>query len=435
MAGLTPSRAAGSLGSRTSGILLLRGLWAGLALVSNLLIARLYGADWAGTYFLSLAVVTVCATLAQLGTDLPVMRLAAVAQGESDWGVVRGLLRSASLLALAAGGALTMLVLAGAGLAGTLFSDRALPVMLRLMALAIIPYTLVLLQARAFMAIGKPAIAETTHRLGFQIVFTALIVLLATRLGGSALGIAFAVTYWALLVAARWRWRRAVPAPTVTARVPWPVLLRPGLPILATASIQLVVDWSDTLMVGYFLTAASVGVYGVALRVSSTMALVLGAAGSVFGPRFATLHATGDRGALGQLARQVTVGCALAALPLLAAVLLIPGWILGLFGTEFVIGSATLRILAVGQFANVASGLVGLLLAMTGHERQVLMATMLSAVLNVALDFVLIPRHGIEGAAIATAASLVVVNGANIYLVRRKLGIRFFAPTRRHAGG
>ncbi|MGH1488406.1 MAG: polysaccharide biosynthesis C-terminal domain-containing protein [Acidimicrobiales bacterium] len=90
-----------------------------------------------------------------------------------------------------------------------------------------------------------------------------------------------------------------------------------------------------------------------------------------------------------------------------------------------------LAILACGQFINTAAGLVGELLAMSGRELRLLQATGASAVCNVGLNLLLIPRMGIEGAAVATLVSLVVVNGLYILFVHSDLEISLISRPRK----
>jgi O-antigen/teichoic acid export membrane protein len=71
--------------------------------------------------------------------------------------------------------------------------------------------------------------------------------------------------------------------------------------------------------------------------------------------------------------------------------------------------------------ANVATGSVGVLLVMTGHQRDAALGTAAGAGLNVLLAVALIPPLGVLGAAIAAAASNVVSNGLLVIAVRRKL--------------
>jgi len=55
-------------------------------------------------------------------------------------------------------------------------------------------------------------------------------------------------------------------------------------------------------------------------------------------------------------------------------------------------------------------GSVGALLNMTGHERDTLRGVAIAAVANVVLGLALIPLFGLEGAALATAATLIIWN-------------------------
>jgi O-antigen/teichoic acid export membrane protein len=59
---------------------------------------------------------------------------------------------------------------------------------------------------------------------------------------------------------------------------------------------------------------------------------------------------------------------------------------------------------------------------MTGNQRIVVLATFGSAVAAAALNLALVPTFGIFGAAVATAAALVLVNAVSLYFVHRMLG-------------
>jgi O-antigen/teichoic acid export membrane protein len=106
----------------------------------------------------------------------------------------------------------------------------------------------------------------------------------------------------------------------------------------------------------------------------------------------------------------------------LAAFVLFPGQILRLYSPEFAGGGALLAILAVGQFVNVATGSVQMLLMMTDQEDWIMRTTVLSAALALFLNIALIPRWGPKGAAIATSVVWIVQNLLVLVTVRWKLG-------------
>ena len=97
--------------------------------------------------------------------------------------------------------------------------------------------------------------------------------------------------------------------------------------------------------------------------------------------------------------------------------------LLAVFGSDFGRGRLALTILVLGQVVNVAAGHVGVLMTMTGHEKRVAATVGASAACNAVLNLILIPRFGIDGAAAATAISLVLWNGVTLVWVIKHLRI------------
>ncbi len=84
-------------------------------------------------------------------------------------------------------------------------------------------------------------------------------------------------------------------------------------------------------------------------------------------------------------------------------------------------------ILALGQFVNVATGSVGYLLSMTGHERELRNNAFISALAGVVFGLALIPGHGLLGASVATAVAVASQNLLGAYQVRKHLGFNTLA--------
>src|SRR5690606_14902262 len=86
-------------------------------------------------------------------------------------------------------------------------------------------------------------------------------------------------------------------------------------------------------------------------------------------------------------------------------------------------GYVALLILVFGQLINAGMGCVVVLLNMTGHERDTLNGVAVAAVANLLLNFLLIPRFGINGAAASTAVSLALWNILLARTVAKRLGL------------
>jgi O-antigen/teichoic acid export membrane protein len=119
-------------------------------------------------------------------------------------------------------------------------------------------------------------------------------------------------------------------------------------------------------------------------------------------------------------ARVILIG----SLPIAIVLILFGHWfLLFFFGQDFIQGEKALAILGAGQLINAATGSVGLLLIMTGYERDAAMCVGISAVLNMILNAFLIPKWGLEGAAAATTTTVMFWNILLAILLYKRLGI------------
>lgn len=158
----------------------------------------------------------------------------------------------------------------------------------------------------------------------------------------------------------------------------------------------------DQLLVPAFLSLSSAGVYLIAVRVSEALAQLGGAAGSLIFPEVARQADPSATAVTERAVRVLTimiVGVGLL-IGLLAEVFLELA-----FGTEFAQGALALRILLVAMLPlSIARILAGDLKG-RGRAGLVSIAMGLAVVVTVVLDILLIPRFGIEGAAVASVVA------------------------------
>ena len=99
-----------------------------------------------------------------------------------------------------------------------------------------------------------------------------------------------------------------------------------------------------------------------------------------------------------------------ATVPLIIITSLIPEQILGVFGEEFQTAAIPLIILLIGQIFNTVNGPTGIVLQLTGHQKVFKNIILVSSIINIALNYILIPMYGLVGAAIANSFSLILWN-------------------------
>ena len=96
---------------------------------------------------------------------------------------------------------------------------------------------------------------------------------------------------------------------------------------------------------------------------------------------------------------------------------------LTLFGPDFVHGYPALVILCLAQLLNACAGPTLLVLNMTGLQVKSAFIFGASALFNGTANLLLIPRYGIEGAAAATGATIVLWNAWMVVTARRERAI------------
>ena len=185
----------------------------------------------------------------------------------------------------------------------------------------------------------------------------------------------------------------------------------------------MVLDRADLLAVGWFLGAADAAVYAVVIMLAKLLLLALGAVNTIAAPMFADLYAqkrlseVQDLLALGVKAATAValltgLGLALAAAPALS-----------LFGDGYAAGAVALWITLVGTLVNAACGSAGNIVGMSGHQHITWRVLGAAAAAMLALDALLIPTYGIEGAALARTLAMAGWNLALATYANRVLGL------------
>lgn len=216
--------------------------------------------------------------------------------------------------------------------------------------------------------------------------------------------------------------RAASPA---SAGEPASVRVRAALPFMWLGMLYLLNNRTDLIMLGTLRGAHDAGIYAVAARAGELVTFFLLAANMVLAPRIARLHTEGDLARLQRLLSAATRRVFLLSAPLAVLFIVAAHPLLHyLYGAAYAEGAIALQILAGAQLVNVFAGSTGTVLNMTGHERLSMWGVGLSVLLNIALNAALIPFFGVQGAAMATATSLVAWNLLLWYWVRRHLHLR-----------
>ncbi len=179
-----------------------------------------------------------------------------------------------------------------------------------------------------------------------------------------------------------------------------------GLPVIMTDIGDKVIGYIDTLMLTSFRSLEEVGIYNVALPSAMAFLFFSSSIASVAFPLFAELWTRQDKKRLADGVRLLHKYTFILAAPLVLMVFAFASAFLKVFfGEVYAAGAHALQILLIGVLLFIVAGINHSIIAATGNPKAVTKIVFAAALLNVAINLLLIPRFGIEGAALATAVS------------------------------
>jgi O-antigen/teichoic acid export membrane protein len=371
-----------------------------------------------GVYSLALVILNICVVIATLGLPTGISRSIAYARGQKDNEKVQKLIPASVQLGLIASIFLGIIVFFTSDIiAVKIFHDATLGLPLRIFALGIPISALINVLVSVFQ--GFEDVKPTAY---FQYILRSLLLPLFV-LPIFFLNLPFTGVYYAFLACLVISC--VVLIVYAVRRLPFPIKLRTkgstspvarelllfSLPLFGAAVLVFIIGSADTLVLGGLKSSVEVGLYNAARPLVDVISAPLPALGLIYLPVASGLYAQGSMPELRRNFSLLTKWLVSATLPLFLILFLFPETVLGfLFGASYTSAATALRILSLGIIINNFFGPIQPTLVVMGKVRFVMWATLVTALLNVGLNFALIPPLGIEGAAIAYAAATTFIN-------------------------
>lgn len=209
----------------------------------------------------------------------------------------------------------------------------------------------------------------------------------------------------------------------VLAPVNYSLILAVAFPMLFTYLGFFINNFADAYMLPFYTSTEMVGIYKTCANVASIAAMALVAMNTTIQPKISQLYHQGKNEEVMKLCVKFARLIFLMNIPIFAMIIFGSKWMIFFaYGPKFVPGSVALSILAIGQIFNVGCGPVAQLLNVTGYHKQFRNISLVGAFLNLGLIFFLIPKWGIEGAAIGNAVSMAAWNIIGTLYIKKKFG-------------
>jgi O-antigen/teichoic acid export membrane protein len=399
-----------------------------LGFIGTVIIVRYLTTEDYGLFSLALTVIGILAGLSTLGLGSGATRYIAYFKGKQDSKKIFGVIVSSIQITLTASVLCSIfLFLASDAISMAIVHNNDLSTILRILSITI-PFSIlsvtVLSIFRGFGVVEPKVYFSDVLQQILRIPFFIAVVFLGLALIGAVyayLGV-IVITCVALIMYAA----KKLPAFIQKEGHFEPMrkeLLYFSLPLFGEGILAIIITSTDKLMLGYFKTPETVGLYSVALSLANFIPIVLTSLAFIYLPIMSQLFSKNLFDEMKRTYAVLTKWVFSATLPIFLIMFLFPDAVLNiLFSARYMQAAIALQLLALGFFTHTFLGPNSATLTVMGKTRLVLLNVIVRTIMNVFLNLLLIPPMGIAGAAIASAISLTTGNilaSTELYLLSK----------------
>lgn len=387
----------------------------GLFFLSNVLIARFFGAEAFGLFAIGFAVVKISEIMARIGLNIGGMRFVSIYK-DSDIPKLKGVLFLSIGICLLNGSVLGYILHISSGIiAEFIFKKPDLSETLQYFSYCL-PFiagvTVVSALLQGFHLLKYTVYTRDVIQNASYILLIIFFYLYGIGLKGAIN--AYLLSHIIALASGLHFLKKAFPdftSATIRPQYNFNELISYSYPLLFTGILHYLLSWTDILMIGMLSSAGDVGVYRAASQFTFLMTLFLFAVNSIYAPMSANLYHKKDMEKLREIYKSSTRLIINATFPLFILLVFSSTEVMLIFGKDYVhVGSRILVILSFGQLINCATGGVGYTLSMTGRQRLEALNSLIMVIVNILLNLFLIKKYGSIGAAISTCATVTLIN-------------------------
>jgi len=173
----------------------------------------------------------------------------------------------------------------------------------------------------------------------------------------------------------------------------------------------------DTILIGFFADDRSVGLYSASIKLTKISIPFIISSATVLMPRISKLFLSNDVDSLNAILNKSFNFIVIIATPVCISLMVLAPQLIYVFsGEQFNDAVLTMRILSPLTLIIGLGFFWGFqILIPAGKEREMLISVILGMVINLALNFILIPRYKQNGAAIANVISELAVTMAYMF--------------------
>lgn len=381
--------------------------------LSLIILARLLGVSTFGLFVLGVTVIEFVAVFGRLGLDGAVVKFVSLYNAVHDNSRTKGTIIEALKYSFLSGTILaSVLWILPKLLYTNLFNKPGLPETIKILAFSL-PFSALLIVAlnstQGFKTMSYTVFGQNLFNPAVNLLLFIIFFLAGFKLYGAVAAYILAAFFTAIL-SLYFLIKIFPPIRTSASISETGKLFRFSIPFLGIMLMLALIQWTDVMLVGHFRTSYEVGIYNAAVKTALLLNTILLSFSHIFSPIISELYEKSEMEKLGHLFKIVTRWSFTISLPVFLIIVLLSKEIMELFGRDFAKACVPLIILASAQLVNAGTGPATHILIMAGKHNLMVINTAAICLINILLNYLLIPVHGIVGAAVASSTSIILFN-------------------------
>ncbi|MEM9016339.1 MAG: hypothetical protein AAGC68_04950 [Verrucomicrobiota bacterium] len=397
----------------------LRLLGAGIQFLSTVLIARQLGDVNSASFFFWAAILTSFAPIATYGLEhlalRTVPRLHQASQAQELASYLASIRTVSLLLSLVIGAGLVLYAILRGSPDSIRFQSWHLLLPLVLAAMA-----LVLINGEALKGLAKPVSGVFFGHFVPVSLFCVLIALNLERLSSPFLIILYSIAYVSAVILIRLGPSSLLRVKTLSRpnRRQFQGILEEGFPVFATNALGALCFITPLMILDFSRPAPEVAYVTTSFRISILFTILAGAIHGVFAPQLSKAALNSENpGEIWRVYRRSTILTLLCLATPFAIGIILPDFVMSVFGEEFRAGAGTLRLLLIAGFLTLCLGPMLHLLLMTGNTRLLASLGSIKLFLVTVLSFLFVPEYGGIGMVCIMGGVFLIEAAAGLFLV------------------
>jgi len=393
-------------------------------------LTNFYPAEEVGAYEFTRSVLFLIGGFTILGTDQSILFFSGRFSKKEQLGALFKVYFKMVLLLLA--GSIVLLILAWtipSAVYQAVFNDETSGTLILKAAACLFFYAITLLNTEFFRGFVLHQKSELYRGIFKQLPFGLGLLLLFLLRQHQYVVEVFLLSYFLLAIVSSievfFQYKKRVSRDVQDLELSYKTVLKATIPIAISALGFYLLISIDVFFLKHYTNFETLAYYGTSIKIIFLIATVINTISSFIAVKIANLYAT-NRQKLQELVKNGVRIIVILTTVLSVFLMLFSKVILQVFGTAYQQANTALLILIVGHFLSSFFGITQVYLNMTKKQVVLQYILIIAVLLNALLNWVLIPKLGMEGAAIASAVSVIFWNLSAALWVYKKDNIKLF---------